>query len=67
LIHGFVDQPAVPECSEVTTDEARALVDILGDRSVEDLEGDRIIREITMMLVSRPERCERTLKGGVTR
>jgi hypothetical protein len=38
------------ECSEVTTDEARALVDILGVRRVEDLEGDRIITEITMML-----------------
>jgi hypothetical protein len=44
------DDTAPLECSEVTTDEARALVDILGDRSVEDLEGDRIITEITMML-----------------
>ena len=45
------DHDSAPlECSEVTTDEARALVDILSDRSVEDLEGDRIITEITMML-----------------
>jgi hypothetical protein len=44
------DDTAPLECSEVTTDEARALVDILGDRRVEDLEGDRIITEITMML-----------------
>ena len=32
--------PPLSSAPKVTTDEARALVDIISDRSVEDLEGD---------------------------
>lgn len=50
LTHGQVGSPASPECSGVTTDEARALVDILSDVRVEDSEGDEIIWELNMIL-----------------
>jgi hypothetical protein len=62
VTHGEVgsDDPASIACSEVTTDEARALVDILGSQwpvksgppyvRVEDAEGDEILWEINMIL-----------------
>ena len=52
LSHGEVgiDDPSSSECSEVTTDEARALEQILSDVRVEDSEGDEIILEFEAIL-----------------
>ena len=49
--HTFSGDPGPRECSEVGTDETRALADILSDGiAIEDLEGDRINLEISEVL-----------------
>jgi hypothetical protein len=42
--------PGPVDCSEVTIDEARVLVDILSDVRVEDSEGDQLLWEIHEVL-----------------
>jgi hypothetical protein len=49
--HTYSGSPGPRECSEVSTDEARALADILGEViRIEDLEGDKINLEINEVL-----------------
>jgi hypothetical protein len=45
-----IDDPSSSVCSEVTTDEVRALEEILSDATVEDSEGDEIILEFEAIL-----------------
>ena len=45
IVGGAAGDPDSPECSAVTTEEGRALEEMLSDSTVEDSEGDRILWE----------------------